>query len=148
MYVSLIGLRLTKTRLTLINRTRRYVCIVYFIEVTKNKPNPYQSHPAQDQRLIRRLSSSPNWNYLICRLPSSPNWNYLYMYYALFFSQSSSRKASNWFRLFPRDFRLFQFFFSGSACFSKLPPPRNLPSWVNFWWFLLLLLRLILNKHS
>jgi len=43
------------------------------------------------------------------------------------------RNASNRFRLFARDFRLFRFFFSGSACFSKLAPPRNLPSWVQYY---------------
>ena len=41
--------------------------------------------------------------------------------------------ASNRFRLFSRDFRLFRFFFAGSACFSKLTPPRNLPNWVKYY---------------
>jgi len=40
------------------------------------------------------------------------------------------RNASNRFRLFPRDFRLFRFFFPGSACYSTLASPQNLPSWV------------------
>jgi len=38
------------------------------------------------------------------------------------------RHASNRFRLFLRDFRLFRFFFPGSACFSTLASPWNLPS--------------------
>ena len=38
------------------------------------------------------------------------------------------RNAFNRFRLFSRDFRLFLFFFHGSACFSSLASPRNLPS--------------------
>jgi len=42
------------------------------------------------------------------------------------------RNASNRFRLFSRDFRLFRFFFPGSACFSSLAFPRNLPSWVKY----------------
>jgi len=43
------------------------------------------------------------------------------------------RNASNRFRLFSRDFRLFLFFFPGSACFSSLASPRNLPSWVKYY---------------
>jgi len=42
------------------------------------------------------------------------------------------RNASNRFRLFSREFRLFLFFFPGSACFSLLASPRNLPSWVKY----------------
>ena len=42
------------------------------------------------------------------------------------------RNASKRFRLFSRDFWLFRFFFSGSACFSKLTPTRNLPSWAKY----------------
>jgi len=42
------------------------------------------------------------------------------------------RNASNRFRLFARDFRLFRFFFSRSACFSKVAPPENLQSWVKY----------------
>ena len=34
------------------------------------------------------------------------------------------RNASNRFRLFSRDFRLFPFFFPGSACFSSLAFPE------------------------
>jgi len=57
---------------------------------------------------------------------------------ALFISQCSYkflsfldvRNASHRFRLFLRDFRLFWFFFPGSAYFSSLASPRNLPSWV------------------
>jgi len=37
------------------------------------------------------------------------------------------------FRLFARDFQQFRFFFSGSACFSKLAPPGNLQSWVKYY---------------
>jgi len=36
-------------------------------------------------------------------------------------------------RLFARDFRLFRFFFSGSACFLKVAPPENLQSWVKYY---------------
>jgi len=43
------------------------------------------------------------------------------------------RNASHRFRLFSRDFRLFLFFFPGSACFSSLASPRNLPSWVKYY---------------
>jgi len=43
------------------------------------------------------------------------------------------RNASNRFRLFSRDFRLFRFFFPWSACFSSLASPRNLPSWVKYY---------------
>ena len=43
------------------------------------------------------------------------------------------RNASNRFRLFSRDFRLYGFFFPGSACFSSLASPRNLPSWVKYY---------------
>jgi len=43
------------------------------------------------------------------------------------------RNASNKFRLFSRDFRLFGFFFPGFACFSSLASPRNLPSWVKYY---------------
>ena len=43
------------------------------------------------------------------------------------------RKGSSRFRLFARDFRRFRFFFSGSACFSKWPPPGNLQSWVKYY---------------
>jgi len=42
------------------------------------------------------------------------------------------RNASNRFWLFSRDFLLFRFFFPGSACFSSLASPRNLPSWVKY----------------
>jgi len=35
------------------------------------------------------------------------------------------RNGSSRFRLFARDFRLFRFFFSRSACFSKVGPPPN-----------------------
>jgi len=42
------------------------------------------------------------------------------------------RNASNTFRLFLRDFRLFRFFFLGSAWFSSLASLRNLPSWVKY----------------
>ena len=42
------------------------------------------------------------------------------------------RNASDRFRLFSRDFRLFRFFFPGSACFSTLASPQNLPSWVKY----------------
>ena len=40
--------------------------------------------------------------------------------------------GSSRFRLYARDFRLFRFFFSRSACFSKVPPPENLQSWVKY----------------
>ena len=40
------------------------------------------------------------------------------------------RNTSNRFQLFSRDFRRFRFFYPWSACFSNLPPPQNLPSWV------------------
>ena len=49
------------------------------------------------------------------------------------------KNASNRFRLFSRDFRLFRlvgwfrFFFPGSACFSTLASHRNLPSWVKYY---------------
>jgi len=43
------------------------------------------------------------------------------------------RNALNRFRLFSRDFRLFRFFFPGSARFSTLASPRNLPSWVKYY---------------
>jgi len=43
------------------------------------------------------------------------------------------RNASNWFRLFSRDFRQFRFFLSGSECFSKVAPSQNLPSWVKYY---------------
>ena len=43
------------------------------------------------------------------------------------------RNASSRFRLFSRDFQLFRFFFPGSACFSTLASPRNLPSWVKYY---------------
>ena len=43
------------------------------------------------------------------------------------------RNASNSFQLFSRDFRLLRFFFPGSACFSTLASPRNLPSWVKYY---------------
>ena len=36
------------------------------------------------------------------------------------------------FRLFVRDFRLLRFFFSGSACFSKVAPPGKLQSRVKY----------------
>ena len=42
------------------------------------------------------------------------------------------RNASNRFRLFSRDFRLYGFFFPGSTCFLSLASPRNLPSWVKY----------------
>ena len=42
------------------------------------------------------------------------------------------RNSLNRFRLFSRDFRLYGFFFAGSACFS-LASPRNLPSWVQYY---------------
>jgi len=42
------------------------------------------------------------------------------------------RNAFNMFRLFSREFRLFRFFFPGSACYSSLASPRNLPSWVKY----------------
>jgi len=41
--------------------------------------------------------------------------------------------GSSRFRLFARDFRRFRFFCWGSACFSKLPPPGNLQSWVKYY---------------
>jgi len=41
--------------------------------------------------------------------------------------------ASNRFRLFSRDFRLFRFCFPRSACFSTLASPWNLPSWVKYY---------------
>jgi len=47
-----------------------------------------------------------------------------------FFSFLNRRNASNRFRMYLRDFRMFPFFFPGSACFSSLASPRNLPSWV------------------
>jgi len=61
---------------------------------------------------------------------------------ALFISQCTykfssfldRRNASKRFRLFSRDFRLFRFLFPGSTCFSTLAPPRNLPSWVKYYW--------------
>jgi len=34
---------------------------------------------------------------------------------------------------FARDFRRVRFFFSGSACFSKVAPPGNLQSWAKYW---------------
>jgi len=40
--------------------------------------------------------------------------------------------AGQQFRTVSRDFRLFRFFFSRSACFSKVPPPENLQSWVKY----------------
>ena len=43
------------------------------------------------------------------------------------------RNASNKFRLFSRDFRLYGFFFPGSACFSSLASPRNLSNWVKYY---------------
>jgi len=43
------------------------------------------------------------------------------------------RNASDRFRLFSRDFRLFRFFFPGSVCFSTLVSPQNLPSWVKYY---------------
>jgi len=43
------------------------------------------------------------------------------------------RNASDRFRLFSRDFRLFLFFFPGSARFSSLASPRNLSSWVKYY---------------
>jgi len=43
------------------------------------------------------------------------------------------RNGSSRFRLFARDFRLFRFFFPGSACFPKVPPPENLQSWVKYY---------------
>jgi len=43
------------------------------------------------------------------------------------------RNTSNRFRLFSHDFRLFGFFFPGSACSSTLASPRNLPSWVKYY---------------
>jgi len=60
---------------------------------------------------------------------------------ALFISQcpykfSSFLDLSNAFdrfRLFSRDFRLFRFFFPGSACFSTLVSPQNLPSWLKYY---------------
>jgi len=42
------------------------------------------------------------------------------------------RNALSRFRLFARDFRRFRFCCSGSACFSKVPPPGNLQSWVKY----------------
>jgi len=42
------------------------------------------------------------------------------------------RNASDRFRLFPRDFRLFRFFFPGSACFSTMGSPQNLPGWIKY----------------
>jgi len=42
------------------------------------------------------------------------------------------RNVFNMFRLFSRDFRLFLFFFPGSACFSSVASPRNMPSWVKY----------------
>jgi len=60
---------------------------------------------------------------------------------ALFISQCpykfssflNRRNACNRFRLFSRDFRLFPFSFPGSACFSSLASPRNLPSWRKYY---------------
>ena len=43
------------------------------------------------------------------------------------------RNASSRFRLFSRDFRLYGLFFPGSACFSSLASPRNLPNWVKYY---------------
>ena len=43
------------------------------------------------------------------------------------------RNTLNRFRQFSCDFWGFRFFFSGSACFSKLAPTRNLPSWVKYY---------------
>jgi len=43
------------------------------------------------------------------------------------------RNVSNRFRLFSRDFRLYGFFFPGSACFSSLASPRNLIRWVKYY---------------
>jgi len=43
------------------------------------------------------------------------------------------KNASERFRLFSRDFQLFRFFFPGSACFSTLASPQNLPSWVKYY---------------
>jgi len=45
-----------------------------------------------------------------------------------FYSFLDLRNASHRFRLFSRDFRLFRFFFPGSACFSSLASPQSLPS--------------------
>ena len=52
-----------------------------------------------------------------------------------FFCFLDLRNAFNRFRLLSRDFRLYGFFFPGSACFSKfssLASPRNLPSWEKY----------------
>jgi len=43
------------------------------------------------------------------------------------------KNGSNRFRLFACDFRLFRFFFSRSACFSKVAPPEILQSWVKYY---------------
>ena len=62
-----------------------------------------------------------------------------------FFSFQNPRNGSNRFRLVECDFGRFRFFFPVSACFSKLAPPGNFPSWVKysgklesfakeFWW--------------
>ena len=42
------------------------------------------------------------------------------------------RNGSSRFRLFARDFQLFRFFFSRSACFSKVIPSENLQKWVKY----------------
>jgi hypothetical protein len=42
------------------------------------------------------------------------------------------RNGSSRFPLFARDFRLFRFFFPGSACFSKVALPAKLRSWVKY----------------
>ena len=44
------------------------------------------------------------------------------------------RNGSCRFRLFACDFRRFRFSFLGSACCSKVAPPRNLPSRVKYYW--------------
>jgi len=43
------------------------------------------------------------------------------------------RNASTRLLLCARDFQPFRFFFSGSACFSKVAPPENLPSWIKYY---------------
>jgi len=50
-----------------------------------------------------------------------------------FFSFLDLRNGSSRFRMFARDFRRFRFFFSGSACFSKVAPPGNLQRWVKYY---------------
>jgi len=50
-----------------------------------------------------------------------------------FFFSLDLRNGSSRLRLFARDFRRFWFFFSGSACFSKVAFPGNLQSWVKYY---------------